>query len=254
MLRRTCRLAPRRILTATAIASVMIVALAAPAAATTGSRIPQGSGIPVRITLDDSFGPNRISVPPLTAGGMSLTTETKVLKLRGYVDGTATIRLLLGSVNIRLTSANLVVDPIVLDDSSCPVIRTSPITIRLDPTKTSTASAKLFQGTASLTLNALVRASLVSDGSACGQPVIEGPYVERPVSQTTTGGTFRLALGVRQGTLMIGVVKGTATAPDTVLAACIAEGPAGTPCPEGGTIDLDPVTLTVSMAAWVGLR
>ncbi len=244
-----------RFLAALTIATIALGAVAlspTKAEATHSQRSPKP--IPVRITLDDAFGANQVVVPPLTLQGNPLTTETKTLKLRGYVDGDAVISLLTGKVTIAFTRANLTVDPIVLDATTCPVLRTSPIQIRLDPSKQSTATADIFKGTASLTLNALVRASLVSDGSSCGQPVVTGPYVESPISQSATGGTFKLRFGLRDGRLMIGIVKGEATAPNTVLAACLAEGSPDTPCPPEGVVPLDPVTLTVRMAGWVGLR
>lgn len=231
---------------------LVVVSSPAPAEATHASASPKP--VPVRIKLDDAFGPNQVVVPPLSLGGNPFTTESKTLKLKGYVDGTAVISLLSGKVTINFTSANLTIDPIVLDASTCPALRTSPITVRLDPAKTSSATADIFRGTATLTLNALVRTSVVSDGSPCGQPVEAGPYVETPISQRASGGTFQLRIGIREGRLMLGVVKGEATAPNTVIVACLASGSPDTPCPPGSSIALDPTTLTVKMAGWVGLR
>ena len=252
--KRSARYVLRWLFSTTALIALLGLSTTPALATHSTRRVPQGSGIPVRITLDDAFGENRVVVPPLTLGGTPVTTETRALKLRGYVDGSATISLLRGQVFIRLTSANLTVEPIVLDNSACPTLRTSPIAIRLDPTKSSTASADIFRGTSSLTLNALVRASLVADGTACGLGTVTTPYVERPISQTSTGGSFRLVIGIRDNRLMLGIVKGTATAPDVRLAGCLAEGPADSPCPPEGILELDPATLEVRMAAWVGLR
>ncbi len=244
-----------RLLLAAAFAVIMLAAfVVAPSDAEASHTQRNPKPVPVRIKLDDTFGPNQVVVPPLSLQGNPISTETKTLKIRGYVDGNATIRLLAGQVTINFTSANLTIDPIVLDDSSCPVVRTTPITVRLDPSRPSSASADIFKGTVSMNLNALVRASLVSDGSPCGQPVITGPYVENPLSQSTSGGSFKLRIGVREGRVMLGIVKGEATAPNTVLSACLAEGPPDSPCPPGGAMSLDPVTLTVRLAGWIGLR
>jgi hypothetical protein len=244
-----------RMLAATAVAVLALLAVAgAPTTAEATHSRQAPKPVPVRITLDDAFGPNQVVVPPLSLQGNPLTTDTKTLKLRGYIDGDAVINLLTGKVTINFTAANLSIDPIVLDASSCPVLRTSPISVRLDPSKQSSAVADIFKGTVSLTLNALVRVSLVSDGSACGSPTVTGPYVETAISQSASGGSFQLRFGFRNGKLMIGIVKGEASAPNTVLAACLAEGPPDSACPEGGALQLDPVTLNIKMAGWVGLR
>lgn len=248
---------PRPRLLAAAVAAVLLALLAAagtPKTAEARHTRHSPRPIPVRITLDDAFGPNQVVVPPLSLQGNPLTTETKTLRLRGYIDGDSVIDLFGGKVTINFTAANLSIDPIVLDASSCPVIRTSPITVRLDTSKPSSATADIFKGTVSLKLNALIRVSLVSDGSPCGLPVVTGPYVESAISQSATGGTFKLLLGFRDGKVMIGVVKGETTAPNTVFQACIAEGSPDTACPAEGILALDPVTLTVRMAGWVGLR